>query len=117
VQTSSKKLSQQNERELTLQLSTLLSDLKQPEAIYECLQSLLSETELSVFAKRLAIVERLQRNESYQSIQNELKVSTATISTVSASLSEHPVIFAKIGKLLAWDRSVNSFLSKLLGRV
>lgn len=74
-----------NEKDVLLQheLAALLADLHQPPKILACLQLFLSETELSIFAKRLAIFKRLQAGQSYETIQKDLAVSSATISAVA----------------------------------
>lgn len=83
MQTSSQKLNPQIEADITEQFTTLLADFKHPLLVKQFLADFLTETELSVFAKRLAIVFDLYQGKSYQDIKKELKVSSATISSVA----------------------------------
>jgi uncharacterized protein YerC len=83
MQTSSQPLQHAKEQRLITQLSTLLADLKNPIESEQFLRDFLTETELSVLSKRLAIYQMLKERSSYQTIQKELKVSSATISSVA----------------------------------
>lgn len=83
MQTSSTKLDPNFELQLKEELAVLLADLKKPALILEFLSTFLSSTELTVLAKRLAILKRLHENYSYEQIQKDLAVSSATISSVS----------------------------------
>lgn len=83
MQTSNTKLDPLLEQKLKEELAILLADLKKPEFVSEFLETFLTETELLVLAKRLAILKRLHENYSYENIQKELAVSSATISSVA----------------------------------
>jgi uncharacterized protein YerC len=83
MQTSNTKLEPIIELKLKEDLAILLSDLKKPELVLEFLSTFLTETELLVLAKRLAILKRLHENHSYEQIQKDLSVSSATISSVA----------------------------------
>ncbi|MDQ5950859.1 MAG: hypothetical protein QG639_136 [Patescibacteria group bacterium] len=83
MQTSNTKLDPQIDAKLKEDLAILLSDLKKPDLVLEFLSVFLTSTELSVLAKRLAILKRLHENHSYEQIQKELAVSSATISSVA----------------------------------
>jgi uncharacterized protein YerC len=82
MQTSSKPLRQTKEQTLIVQFATLLADLHNPIESEQFLRDFLTETELSVLSKRLAIYQMLKERASYQEIQTELQVSSATISSV-----------------------------------
>lgn len=88
MQTSSKKLSKKHQRQITEQFVTLLSDLRHPDECEYFLKSFLTETEQSVFAKRLGIVWMLHQNKSYKEIKKKLKVSSATISSIARQMDE-----------------------------
>lgn len=83
MQTSNIKLDSKIENKLKEDLAIVLSELKKPDQMLEFLSAFLSETELLVFAKRLAILQRLHENYSYEQIQKDLAVSSATISSVA----------------------------------
>lgn len=83
MQTSNTKLEPLLEIKLKEDLAILLSDLKKPDLVLEFLSTFLTSTELLVLAKRLAILKRLHENHSYEYIQKELAVSSATISSVA----------------------------------
>lgn len=77
--------------QIKMQLAQLIADLKKPEEIYEFLGTFLTEAELSMFARRLEIIRRLEENESYLTIQRELKVSSATVAAVAQLRDLEPV--------------------------
>ena len=52
------------------------------------LEEVLSETERTVLAKRLAIAYWLNKNKSYDKIRQELKVSSATVANVQKWLEK-----------------------------
>lgn len=83
MQTSSQKLSAQSEQQLQEDLAILLCDIRHPAMMLDFLKTFLTESELLVLAKRLAILKRLHNNNSYEKIQKELGVSSATVSTVA----------------------------------
>lgn len=89
MQKSSQPLDKEFEIELKKNLALLISDFKKPDKILGFLTLFLSETELLVLAKRVAIFKRLNDVQSYESIQKELTVSSATISSV-AQLKNQP---------------------------
>jgi uncharacterized protein YerC len=68
------------------QFARLLADLKKPEDIHEFLQTLLTETEYSMLARRIEVLRRLHGKEPYAKIQKELAVSSATVAAVAQLL-------------------------------
>lgn len=89
MQTSNIKLDPDFEIKLKEDLAILLSDLKKPTVVLEFLSAFLTNTELLVLAKRLAILKRLHENNSYEQIQKDLSVSSATISSVAQIRDSH----------------------------
>jgi uncharacterized protein YerC len=73
----------QPEENLTEELAKVIADMKNPKDIQSFLTLFLSENELSMLAKRLAIFKRLSQNVSYETIQHELSVSSATVSSIA----------------------------------
>lgn len=102
MQKSLQPLDKEFEKELTDSLALLISDLKKPDKILDFLTLFLSETELLVLAKRVAIFKRLHEAQSYESIQKQLTVSSATISSV-AQLKNHPFSDTVLAHITAND--------------
>lgn len=75
---------------LQQQLAETLADIKSPEHVLAFLTLFLSDTELEACANRLAIFKRLHQKKSYATIQQELGVSSATISSV-AQVKDNPL--------------------------
>ncbi len=109
MQTSSKDLAPNKESELFDQLATLLADLRHPAEVRAFLREFLSETERSVFAKRLAILWELSQGKSYQQIKDQLQVSSATISSV-AEFKDSPNLKTSLKKI-----SLDKKLSQMIG--
>lgn len=83
MQLSSQSVSDTQTQQMFDQLHTLLADITKPEDMQIILAGLLTETEHTVFAKRLAIAQMLHQEKSYKDIRAALKVSSATISSVN----------------------------------
>ena len=81
MQTSSKKLTKKQQRQIIRQFATLLSDLQHPDECQIFFESFLTKTEQNVFTKRLGIIWMLHQKKSYEEIKKKLKVSSATISS------------------------------------
>jgi len=60
----------------------VIVDLENSNQAKEILEGLFGKTEIITAAKRLAIAHYLEKDRSYQNIKDNLKVSSATISTV-----------------------------------
>jgi len=108
VQTSNKKLATAKETKLFNQLVTVLSDLEHPKAMSSFLAIFLSDTERSVLSKRIGILWLLSQGKSYEEIQNELHVSSATISSMS-ELVDAPAIKQTI-ELIKRDTQISNWL-------
>jgi Trp operon repressor len=111
VQTSDKKLSNEKETDLYNQLVTLLSDIEHPKAMASLLAVFLTDTERSVLAKRLGIAWLLSQGKSYEEIQNELFVSSATISSMSDVINQ-PAMKQAL-EVIEQDKKVTNLLSQL----
>lgn len=111
MQTSSQSLTPKNQKEIVDQFTTLLADLRKPSQVKTFLQTFMTSTERSVFAKRLAIIWELEKGLSYEEIKQKLKVSSATISTV-AKLRKRPDLKDALDKLKL-DSLLERFLSRL----
>lgn len=75
-------------------LYQVLADAKSEVDIELILKALMSEGELSALAKRLAIAVFLDKRQSYDHIKDVLKVSTATIASVSENMNKKGIQMA-----------------------
>ena len=69
-------------------LFQVLSDAKTDVDIEFILRALLTESEMFMIAKRLAIAVFLDKGQSYEHIRDTLKVSTATIAAVAENMNK-----------------------------
>jgi len=95
------------------QLAVTLADIRDGEKMMAFLQNFLSSNELTQLATRLAIHTQLEAGKSYEHIQKQLGVSSATISTASQQQKEPAMQMAlKLLALDAWARAT----AKKIGR-
>ena len=99
-------------------LYQVLADAKSEVDVELTLKSLMSQTELSAIAKRLAIAVFLDKRQSYEHIKDVLKVSTATIASVSESMNKKGMQMA-LQKVKAeeWADTWSIRISKALERI
>lgn len=74
-------------REILSTFGQTLADLKSKEDALAFLKDFLTDKELDILGKRLAIAYWLKKGRSYQNIKQNLKVSSATIASVQNLLS------------------------------
>ena len=86
MQVSNRQLNAVLEKQIFSVFYQTLSDLRTPEEIKTVLTDLLTETELTALAKRLAIATFLEKGRSYENIRDTLKVSSATIASVAEQI-------------------------------
>ncbi|HEX7017975.1 MAG TPA: Trp family transcriptional regulator [Patescibacteria group bacterium] len=96
------------EAQLFSQLITLLSDIHSSSEMESFLTAFLTETEQSVLSKRLTILVLLDSGKSYEEISRELKVSSATISSI-ATIKDLPIT-QKALQLIKRDQQLNRLL-------
>lgn len=114
MRNSLKKLDSEKEKEIKLNLATLLVDINQPIEMYQFLDSFLKETEFLGFSKRLEIIKLLSKGKSYEKIQEQLNVSSATISSTAEFKNE------KILKIIIKKFEIDEWAEKIakkIGRV
>lgn len=85
MQISGKRINKNIEKEIFNLFFQLIADLKDPEEVKIFLEDLLGKAELTALAKRIAIAHYLDRGRNYENIKENLKVSSATISSVDKS--------------------------------
>lgn len=113
MQTSSKKLDQDQKEHVLEQFVTLLCDIDHPQEMKEFLQLFLSKTEISVLSKRLATIVLLDQGKSYEEIIKLLHISSATISSVSDT-ADAPQMQSVIQKIKR-SESIKKFFDALIG--
>lgn len=111
MQTSAHNLNHQASKILYQQLLTLLLDFDKLQDLTEFMNDFFTETEMLVFAKRLGILWMLNQGKSYQEIKDQLKVSSATISTM-AEMKDKKGILLAIEKIKA-DQKIEQQASNL----
>lgn len=109
-------------KNLNLQLKNMflgvLAEMKSPEDIEAVLQDLLTDTERAVVLKRLGIAIYLDKGRSYEDIKNNIKVSSATIATVSETLG-NPGIQEIIRRIKAdeWAKETSGKIMKSIKKI
>ncbi len=86
MQVSNRKLNDALEKQIFSIFYQTLADLKTPEEVDSVISDLLTETEQTALAKRLAIAMFLDKGRSYENIRDTLKVSSATIASVAEQM-------------------------------
>ncbi len=113
---SKKRVNGQRKKEIFDLLLQTIADIKSKEEAKIILENLLSKTELSAVSKRLGVVYRLDKGLSYQRIKKELKVSSATISSLAENLENKNGFQLALKKIKAeewanrWANRINSVL-------
>ena len=116
MQISTKTLSAKVQQQLFDNLHTVLADMKDPAEIEKFLKAFLTQTEYTVLAKRLTIASLLEQGHSYDQIRKQLKVSSATISTVSENMSQEGIQLAlQRIKVNQWAHRTVKKIKKILG--
>lgn len=86
MQVSTRKLNVTLEKQVFSVFYQSLADLRTPDEVGAVMADLLTETERTAIAKRLAIATFLEKGRSYENIRETLKVSSATIAAVAEQL-------------------------------
>lgn len=116
---TSQKMNSKIEDQVFKILYQVIADAKNDVEVELTLKALMSESELSALAKRLAIAVFLDKRQSYEHIKDVLKVSTATIASVSESMNKRGMQMA-IQKVKAdewadvWSVRISRVLEKIM---
>lgn len=118
MQLSDKKLSKKTRQKLFFRLYQVLADLNSPQEVESFLDSVLTPTEQTAVAKRLAIAWHLKNNRSYDEIMQIVKVSSATIASVQKMLESESFKLA-LKKIEAdiWAEKTSKKISQALGQI
>ncbi len=88
MQISKSKVSSKINKEIKSILAQTIIDLKTLDNMLIFLRDFLTPAEFLTLAKRLAIAIYLEKGKSYDEIKHQLKVSSATVATVQATLEQ-----------------------------
>lgn len=118
MQISNRKLNTTLEKQIFSIFHQTVADLKTPEEIEAVFNDLLTETERTALAKRLAIAAFLDKGRSYENIRDTLKVSSATIASVAEQMG-NPGIQLALAKVKAeewadeWAEKISGIFKKI----
>ena len=114
MRTTRKQLPPALRAQLFTDLSIVLTDTRNNQQMCDFLVRFLSPNELLVLSKRIGILKRLYSDYSYEEIQSELQVSSATISSIAA-IKDHASTDRAIDKLAVhqWAEKVATFIRRL----
>lgn len=117
MRTSEEKLNDSLKSQITKTLAQTLSDLKDAKESEEFLRDFFTESEIVAFSKRLAISYWLKKGRSYSNIKKNLKVSSATVASVSEMMNSEGFRLA-LQKIEAeewankWSEKIKNFVGK-----
>lgn len=114
MQTSSKKLNPQIQKQINRVFYQTLADLKRLEDMKIFVRDFLTETEQSVLTKRLAVAMYLEKGRSYGQIKQALKVSSATIASVDKMMNQKSEGFVLALRRIEADEWAEKISRKLL---
>lgn len=115
MRVSKNKVNQSLEKELFKTLHQAVADLKTVQEVEAFLQAFLSQAEHTTLAKRVAVAYWLDKKRSYENINQNLKVSSATIAAVQNTMREPGVMLA-LQKIKAeewanvWTQKIKRFV-------
>lgn len=118
MQVSSRRLNKTIENQVYRMLFQLLADIRDPDEVKTVMGDLLTSSELTAMAKRLAIAVYLDKGRSYEDIKNHLKVSSATIASVAEQMG-NPGIQTALNRVKAeqWADEMSGKISGLVKKV
>lgn len=113
---SSQPLEEMFEQQLNASLYQVFVDLSSRRESRLFCEGFFSKTELSIFAKRLAIGVLLDQGKSYEYIRKLLKVSSATISSIAETMQTkgYKLALQKL-KVESWAETWSNKLMRLFG--
>lgn len=118
MQLSQNKINKTIEDQLEKFLLGILAETDRPESIKLMMGVLLTDTERVAILKRLGIAIYLDKSRSYEDIKNNIKVSSATIASVSESFaSQGWQEIIKMVKAEEWASEWSKKISKKFKRI
>ncbi|MFH1840898.1 MAG: YerC/YecD family TrpR-related protein [Candidatus Shapirobacteria bacterium] len=119
MRVSQKSINPTLNKQLFCLLYQAIDDLKDPAEVEIFFKDLLAKTELQAMMKRLAVAYYLDKGRSYQHLKQNLKVSSATIATISRQMAKRPGYFLALKKIKAdewagrWAGKLTALTQKL----
>lgn len=111
---SKKKINNFLEKEIKRTLTWILAEIKDPNKMQKFLEDFLTSKEYTTLSKRLAIFYWLKKGRSYTNIQENLKVSTATIAKAQEKAQNKGIIEAlKLLEAEEWAQKVTQKIKKI----
>jgi uncharacterized protein YerC len=120
MQTSKKKLNPNLENQLYQLLYQVLADIRSKKEARIFLTEILTKNELEMLVKRLATAYYLDKGRSYANIKTNLKLSSATISSVAEQMRKGKGFEIALNKIRAeewaskWAKKISLRLKSLL---
>lgn len=115
MQISKNKLHPKIDIQIKKMFSQLIADIKNEKDAFIFLRDFLTPAELTVFAKRLAIITYLEKGKSYDETRKSLKVSSATIASVQAMLEKKSEGFLLALRFLKAEEWSQQWSQKIIG--
>jgi uncharacterized protein YerC len=115
MQQSQKPLNKNIENQLEKMFCGLLSETDSPEKIKIFFDDLLTEGERMAVLKRMGIAIYLDKKRSYEDIKNNIKVSSATIASVSEKMGNEG--WQEMIKMIKAEEWASEWSDKLSGRI
>lgn len=118
MQISKQKLNPHLKKQIHEILYQVIADTKNPEEAKLFLKEVLSEVELEMLAKRLAIAYYLDKGRSYENIKNNLQTSSTTVASIGDQLKKGEGLKIALKKVEAdeWAEKWAEKLSKMMGK-
>lgn len=114
---SKKDITKQVESKIFHSFYQTVADITKPQMVEEFFGDILTDTERTILAKRLAIASYLKNNKPYRVIKNELQVSSATISTVQRWLEKGGNGLNRVLENLAADEWAGELADKISAKI
>ncbi len=115
MQLSQKPLNKKIENQLEKMLYGILAETDNPETIKTILGDLFTEGERMAVLKRMGIAIYLDKGRSYEDIKTNIKVSSATIASVSEKYRNEG--WQEIIKMIKAEEWASEWTDKLSGRI
>ena len=115
MRVSGQRLNPSLENQIVKTFAQTISDLKDINEMTTFLDDFFNQTELETFIKRLAIAYWLKKGRNYDNIQNNLKISSATVSAMTKTMKKEGFIEAiKLIEAEDWANKWEQKFKKIL---
>ena len=120
MQVSKRQINPNLKKQIYQLLYQVLADIRSKKEVETFLKEALTKTELEIFAKRMGAAYYLDKGRSYSNIKANLKLSSATISSVSEQMKKGKGFEIALSKIRAeewaskWAEKISKRLKALL---